>query len=218
MRTPTAGMSRCFAATLKHHSSAARRLSCSSSSRFNHARLIGAAQLRFGTPCQVEEERQMAVPSRSPLPERSRRSRPYCARSPESDTVGCQSHPLRRSPATCRPGATADRASPPSRCRRRSTPLPRLPASTRQRRPRATEQPPFRLRQQLVAPVHRRFERALARQAVRLPPVSSRNRSFNRSLICSTDSTFSRAAASSIASGMPSRRRQISATVGALSG
>ena len=47
---------------------------------------------------------------------------------------------------------------------------------------------------------------------VRLPPVSSRNRSSSRSAICWTDSARTRAAASSMASGMPSSRRQISTT------
>ena len=45
--------------------------------------------------------------------------------------------------------------------------------------------------------------------AVRSPVVSSPNRSATRSRICSTDSARTRAAASSIASGMPSSGRQI---------
>ena len=48
--------------------------------------------------------------------------------------------------------------------------------------------------------------------AVRLPPVSSRNRSSSRSATCAGESVRSRAAASSIASGSPSSRRQISTT------
>jgi hypothetical protein len=51
---------------------------------------------------------------------------------------------------------------------------------------------------------------------VRLPPVKSRNISAIRPLICSTDIAFTRAAASSIASGMPSSRTQSCATAGAL--
>ena len=50
------------------------------------------------------------------------------------------------------------------------------------------------------------------RTAVRAPPVSSRNRSCRLSRISSSDSARTRAAASSMASGMPSRRRQISVT------
>jgi hypothetical protein len=42
--------------------------------------------------------------------------------------------------------------------------------------------------------------------------VSRRNASSSRRAICSGDSTRTRAAASSIASGMQSRRRQISVT------
>ena len=48
------------------------------------------------------------------------------------------------------------------------------------------------------------------RTAVRAPPVNSRNRSCRLSTISASDNARTRAAASSIASGMPSRRRQIS--------
>ena len=51
---------------------------------------------------------------------------------------------------------------------------------------------------------------------VRAPPVRSPKQSSNRSRICSTLSIRMRAAASSMARGMPSRRRQIPATVAAL--
>jgi hypothetical protein len=47
---------------------------------------------------------------------------------------------------------------------------------------------------------------------VRLPPVSSRKRSSRRAAICSGDSDRTRAAASSIANGMPSSRWQTLAT------
>ncbi len=53
--------------------------------------------------------------------------------------------------------------------------------------------------------------------AVRLAPASRLNRSASSPRICSTDSARSRTAASSIASGMPSRRRQSSATGAMLS-
>ena len=49
-------------------------------------------------------------------------------------------------------------------------------------------------------------------RATRLPPVSTRRRSPNRARSSSTDSTLIRAAASSMANGMPSRRWQISAS------
>ncbi len=55
------------------------------------------------------------------------------------------------------------------------------------------------------------------RTAVRAPPVNSRNRSCRLSRISVNDSARTRAAANSIASGTPSRRRQISVTVAALS-
>src|SRR5437763_671383 len=52
--------------------------------------------------------------------------------------------------------------------------------------------------------------------ADRRPPVSKRKRSSRRAASWSTDRSFTRAAANSIASGMPSNRRQILATTGQL--
>ena len=52
---------------------------------------------------------------------------------------------------------------------------------------------------------------------VREPPVSSRNRWFSRVLISPTGKERTRAAASSSASGMPSRRAQIADTAAAFS-
>ena len=54
--------------------------------------------------------------------------------------------------------------------------------------------------------------------ADRSPVVSSPNLSSSRAMICSTDSARTRAAASSIASGMPSSARQMEVTAAALSG
>jgi hypothetical protein len=52
--------------------------------------------------------------------------------------------------------------------------------------------------------------------AVRLPPVSSRNRSSSRAATCAGDIARNLAAASSMASGMPSSARQIRATAAEL--
>ena len=72
--------------------------------------------------------------------------------------------------------------------------------------------------EQIVAPVERGAKGLMARQeVVRTPPVSRRNRSSSRSRSCRGLSIVVRAAASSIANGMPSRRRQISPTAAALS-
>ena len=54
--------------------------------------------------------------------------------------------------------------------------------------------------------------------ADRSPAVSSPNRSSSRALICSTESARTLAAASSMASGMPSSARQIEATAATLAG
>ncbi len=53
--------------------------------------------------------------------------------------------------------------------------------------------------------------------AVREPPASKRNRSWSRASICCGDKTTMRAAASSMARGIPSRRRQMDAMALALS-
>ncbi len=55
------------------------------------------------------------------------------------------------------------------------------------------------------------------RGAVRAPPVSSRNRSSSRAASCSALIVRSRAAASSMASGIPSSARQIRVTAGTVS-
>ena len=52
---------------------------------------------------------------------------------------------------------------------------------------------------------------------MRAPPVNSRNRSCRLSRISASDNARTRAAASSMASGTPSRRAQISPTAAALS-
>ena len=52
-----------------------------------------------------------------------------------------------------------------------------------------------------MAPVHRRAQGPVAGHAVRPPAVSSPKLSSSRAAICSTDSTFVLAAASSMASG-----------------
>ena len=54
--------------------------------------------------------------------------------------------------------------------------------------------------------------------AIRLPPVRRRNRSSSRAAICSGGRALTRAAASSIASGIPSSRRQIWMTASAFCG
>ena len=72
--------------------------------------------------------------------------------------------------------------------------------------------------EQLVAPVDRAAQRLLAGPGrSRGPPVSSARRSSSRSSIAWGVSSWTRAAASSIASGSPSSRAQISATRGAFS-
>ena len=73
------------------------------------------------------------------------------------------------------------------------------------------------LGEQIMAPIHQRPQGLLAGQGRReLPPVSRRKRSSSRRAICSRPSTRTRAAASSMASGMPSSRQQISARAGAV--
>ena len=70
--------------------------------------------------------------------------------------------------------------------------------------------------EQLVAPVDRRAQRALARRRVARRAPSAPTAASRRSAISAGQSNPQRAAASSIASGSPSTRRQISATAAAL--
>ena len=88
----------------------------------------------------------------------------------------------------------------------------------RRKHRQSAEQLPFGLRQQLVTPVHRRLECSL--------PCDGRSRAAGeqsesvlqpRLDLLDGDSTTTRAAASSIARGIPSRRRQIRAMAPALS-
>ena len=92
---------------------------------------------------------------------------------------------------------------------RRRRRAPRLRASSRPRRPTAPQHCALGLGQQVVAPVDRRPQRLLTPERRPAPPVNNRNRSSRRVAICSIDSTLTRAAASSMASGMPSSRRQL---------
>ena len=105
------------------------------------------------------------------------------------------------------------RAAPSSRTRRRRRRPPRRRAGEAADEDReAAEQAPLR-RQQLVAPVERRLERLVARAARCDCPCEEVEASSRRRAISAGVSTPTGAAASSIASGRPSRRLQISAIV-----
>ena len=102
--------------------------------------------------------------------------------------------------------------------RPRADGLDRLEREPAREHRQAPEQRPLRRGQQVVAPVQRRAERLLARRWSSGPrPSASRKRSFSRATICSTLRSRTRAAASSMASGRPSSRRQSSTTAGAFS-
>ena len=80
------------------------------------------------------------------------------------------------------------------------------------------QQLPLRAGEQIPAPVHQGAQASAGGgSAARLPPVSRRKRSSRRAAISVTPRARVRAAASSMASGMPSSRRQISAMTGAFS-
>ena len=121
-------------------------------------------------------------------------------------------------PATCPPAAPAGRARPRAR-----SPSPAHTAFGGLQRPAAGEdrqppqQHPLRLGEQVVAPVHRRPQRLLARQG---GPAARRQQAEAvvepRARAARRGSARTRAAASSSASGMPSSRRQICATAAAL--
>ena len=93
--------------------------------------------------------------------------------------------------------------------------LDRLDPRTRRRRPTAGGTGPARLRGGVVAPLDRAPQRPLALgQALAAPDDRTARRCSRRVRSAAGDSTFVRAAASSMASGSPSRRAQISATPG----
>ena len=116
---------------------------------------------------------------------------------------------------TCRPAPTARRAPPP-RYRDAATAwaLPGVtpPGNTAIRSARERSASSSRSQLQLTTPRRVRCRGS----AVRLPPVSNRNRSSSRAAICATPIVRSRAAASSIASGSPSSRRHTSMTASTL--
>ena len=125
--------------------------------------------------------------------------------------------------ATCRPGTRADRRRRPDRRRRGRLRSPARPGPRRPPRPRRAWPRPGRRRtaRPAAAPagvsrsqLHSTTARSVRcrGRAVRLPPVSSRKRSFSRRAISASGSVLSLAAASSIASGSPSRRRTMSMT------
>jgi hypothetical protein len=82
--------------------------------------------------------------------------------------------------------------------------------------PQSPKEPALTIVEQIVTPVEQCTDRLVARQRVsRLAPVSTRKCSSKRSRSWRGLSILTRDAASSIASGIPSSRRQISATIGA---
>ena len=202
----------------RHHSNAARRLSCSRCSRFSHD--TWSALTSSGSACRTSAVKNARCRSlrRSASPDCSRRSRPYCTHGLEQ--------PIPPAPVDIVVDVDERLVHEPRQELQDLVPFDAVTGRDILRgldRPAADEhrQPSQQLA--LRAPKagrnsSPRWPRACAggRPTVRLPPVSRRKRSSAATLICSTDRTLTRAAASSIASGMPSSRRQTSATAAAL--
>ena len=100
----------------------------------------------------------------------------------------------------------------------RSTPAPvaTSPAASMSnppaKTPRRSNTKRLAIAEQRVRPLDRGAQRLVPLDRVRCPPVSRRNRSSSKDAISAGRIAATRAAASSIANGIPSRRRQISAT------
>ena len=90
--------------------------------------------------------------------------------------------------------------------------------SSCQRNCQASQQRALLLLQKVITPVDRARSVCCRGKTVRPPPLSSRNLSDRRSAICSAESSLTRAAASSSASGIPSSRVTISITAAVLAG
>ena len=198
--------------------SAARMLPFSSSSRSSQAAWLGAGQLRLGRLGELEEARRGAGRAR-PRARRARRAARArtrgSSRASRSAARRRRSRPggrgscrraRRRRRAPRRTRARAARRRPPRRSRA-SMPPTKTPSRANERLAAVVEQ--------VVAPVDRVAERRPAPLAA--AGEQRRAARSSRPTIASGVSSFTRAAASSIASGMPSSRRQISATASAFS-
>ena len=191
------------------------------SSRSSHGVLLrpAAAPARPARPAPGSQSR---VPARAPRPpRRSRQPLRGVLRGP-SPAAGSASPPpllVRQRPATCRPGRPAGPSTSSAARRRRRRRPPRPPrASSRRRRPPAAGAAPAPARR-AGRGSSRSSPAASAGAAARSgSPRGQQPEAVVRAgpAICSTAAArCTRAAASSIASGMPSSRRQIWATAAA---
>ena len=138
--------------------------------------------------------------------------------SPASGSGISRPVPPRAAAGSCPPARRSPRRAP-RRDRPARPPRPRRPPACSRRR-----RPPAGGRAICSSGVSRSWLQAMVSRIVccragrsRPPPVSRGNRFSSRASSTDGGATLMRAAASSIASGRPSRRRQISATVGAFS-
>ena len=197
--------SRSTSAVCDQLSSALRRLS-SSRSRRSRVGVSVAVQCAMPVDAVRGSIRRAERPSRRPRLARSSCSRAYSRTVSSSANRGslpvpsrCVSEALLHERREAVEGRVADG-------------LGRLEreAAGEDREPR--EQPLLVAIEQAEAPVDRGAERAVAPGASRAPPVRTGSRWSSRSSSFAGGSSFTRAAASSIASGRSSRRAQISAT------
>ena len=143
-----------------------------------------------------------------PRPRRTRRASPARIGAPFPAAGIAFGHwCFRRPPATCRRAGRADRGPDSAPPRRRRRPIGRR---SRSNPPRNTASRRNRMRSVSVSNACDQSTEARnvcwRRTAVRAPPVNSRKRSCRLSMISVRDNARTRAAASSMASGIPSRR------------
>ena len=197
--------------------SAARRLSCSASSRRSHATLLRPAQLRLGLLRQRQEVRGVAPSGRVRL---AARLQPLQARTRGSSPASRSAARRQRR----RPGAPGSwrraRPAPSSTSSRRSPSRSQTASAASSVQPPTKTAEPAEQRPLLARPAGRSSRRWCRAASAAGPAGRARRRSAAaaplqpRAASPRGGSSRMRAAASSIASGSPSRRAQISATAG----
>ena len=191
--------------------SRARRAGCRSPPRAGSGRPCRSSIARRRTAGETRARLRRDAEA-APMSRRLPPASPAPGRAPSRAADSAAARRRRRSPATCRRDGRAGPAPPIGR----SVPSAATPcASSRVKPPTNTpsrpEHRPLVGGEQPVAPVERGAQRLMAaqRNGAR-PPVRTWKRSSSRARRPSMPSNRTRAAASSIASGMPSSRRQIS--------
>ncbi len=200
-------------------SSAERRLSSSVSIRAMDAAMSGPSTAGPASTTSARNQARCRERRSGASPLATRRSDAYwriVSSSRYRVTAPCSATTSERSTRRPRPSRVASREAPPpgpgaagvSAATAHAASSVQPPANTDRRRSRRWSASVRRSQLQSMRP----WRVCCRGTAVRRPPVSSRKRSPRPCSISATDMTLTRAAASSMASGMPSSRRQMATT------